>query len=150
MEELPAEENIMEDYDTTPILAPTTDYLNELTKLPKYFPERLKSMYWAYFGKDIMLANLDKSDLLAIKNRVGLIVAISHITQPDYEYTNDQLLDYTNLKHHIINQGLRGKEGFERVMETQQTRMAIRKSEPPSLISPRRRGFMGRLMGGSK
>lgn len=140
-----------EDYGNDPILAPTTDYLKELTVLPKYFPDRLKKRYWSYFGKDLMLANLDKGDMLALKNRVGLIVAIAHITQPDYEYTSEQLLDYTNLKHWVQNVSLRGKDGFERVMETQQTHLGISRNEAsPSLISPRRQGFFSRLVGGGK
>lgn len=138
----------MKDEFDEPVLAPTTDYLKELTVLPKHFPDRLRKIYWSYYSKDIMLANLDKRDRLALRNRVGLIVAIAHITEPDYEYTNERLLDYTNLKHWVQNVSLRGKDGFERVMETQQTRMAISRAEAPaSLISPRRQGFFSRVFG---
>lgn len=145
------EEQLVEDFDNESVLAPTTDYLKELTVLPKYFPKRLRQIYWAYHGKDIMLANLDKEDRIALRNRVGLVVAVAHITQPDYEYTSSQLLDYTNLKHHVQNQGLRGKDGFERVMETQQTRMAISRAETPaSLVSPRRQGFLSKVFGGGR
>ena len=137
-----------EQFEGEPVLAPTTDYLKELTVLPENFPQRLKKIYWSYYSKDLMLANLDKPDMLSIKNRVGLLVAISHVTQPDYEYTNEQLLDYTNLKHWVQNVSLRGKEGFERVMETQQTHLGISRNEAPtSLISPRRQGFLGRVFG---
>jgi len=140
-----------EDYGSDPILAPTTDYLKELTVLPVHFPDRLKKRYWSYFSKDLMLANLDKGDMLALKNRVGLIVAIAHITQPDYEFTAEQLLDYTNMKHWVQNVSLRGKDGFERVMEKKQTHLGISRNEAPaSLISPRRQGFFSRLVGGGK
>jgi len=133
------EENLdREDFDREPILQPSVDYLRELTKLPKV-PERLKKLFWSYYGKDILLGNLDREDLKSLNNRVGLIVAIAHITQPDYKYTGEMFLDYTNLKHYVWNQSRRGKEGFERVMQTQQTKMSIQRSEQqPSLISPRR------------
>jgi len=109
------EENLdREDFDREPILQPSVDYL-------------------------ILLGNLDREDLKSLNNRVGLIVAIAHITQPDYEHTGEMFLDYTNLKHYVWNQSRRGKEGFERVMQTQQTKMSIQRSEQqPSLISPRR------------
>lgn len=134
--------------DTEAILLQASSYIQDLTKLPEKFPDRLKEIFWAFHTKDIMLANLDRQDIISLKNRIGLAVAVVHLSEPDYEYTDERFRDYTNLKNFVTNASLRGKEGFERVMETQQTRMAITSSETPgaSLVSPRRQGFVGRTL----
>lgn len=51
-----------------------------------------------------------------------------------------------NIYHKFV-----GKEGFECVMETQQTRMAISRAEAlASLVSPRMQGFISRVFGGGR
>ena len=151
-DEIPRGENPQEDdFMNDPLLAPNTDYLRELTVLPENFPERLKTVFWAYYGKDVMLGCLKSGDIRNIRNQTSLIIAINHIAHPDYEYTSEQFTDSTNLKHWVNHLCLRGVDGFERVMETNQTRMNInRNRDGPSLVSPRRRGFLGRLMGGKQ
>jgi|AZIF01.1.fsa_nt_gi hypothetical protein len=137
-----------DEFNNDPILAPNTDYLRELTTLPEHFPERLKTTFWAYHGKNIMLGCLKRTDIRNIRNQTSLIIAINHISKPDYEYTTEEFTDSTNLKHWVSHNCLRGVDGFERVMETNQTRMNINRNRPdPSLVSPRRRGFLGRLTG---
>ena len=130
------------------ILSQASSYLKDITKLPERFPERLKDDFWAFYNKDTMLGNLSHGDIISLNNRVGLQAAVTHLTKPDYEYTEEGFRDVMNLKNFVKNQALRGKDGFERVMETQQTRMSFASSESPgtSLISPRRQGIVGKAI----
>jgi len=126
-----------------------TEYLKELTKLPEFYPDQIKEIFWGYYGKDILLGNLDKQDMLSYKNRMAIITNIAFIGMPDYEYTMEKYLTIANFRHYGANILPRGKDGFERIMETQQTRLSIAEQKIPqqALTSPRR-GILSRVLGG--
>ena len=134
------------------LFSDTAEYLKELTKLPENYPDNLKENFWGYFTKDVILGNLTPGDKISLKNRMALIVDIAYLAMPDYEYTTEKFIDFTNFKHLGANQAFRGGDGFERVMETQQTRLAITESKGQGgvVISPRRPGIFGRLFGGGR
>jgi hypothetical protein len=139
------------DQAASPPFTETTEYLRELTKLPEEYPGHLKSLFWAYYTKDITLGNLTPQDRVSLKNRMALIVNIAFVTMPDYEYTIEKFLDFTNFKHLGANQAFRGGEGFERIMETQQTRLAITEAKGGgNLLTSPRRGIISRIFGGGR
>jgi hypothetical protein len=139
-----------DDFYTTPPhhndtpLELTPDYLRELTKLADA-PPHIKRSVWGVFVRDVLLAHLAPEDRDRIRDYTSIIADIMFLMTPDYEYTDTILLDIYNLKAYVEVMLCRGKGGFERIMQTSQTHVAL--AEPGKLAAPdeKRKSFWSRF-----
>jgi hypothetical protein len=127
-------------------LSKDTEYLKELTRLAEYPPPEYPRRFWGVFTKDVMLGYLTKEDTLSVRNSVGLVADIDFLNTADYDQTASNLLNIANLK--IWSKGLtyRGRDGFERTMQSASTHLAISETRAPAaaIMSPRR-GYFRKL-----
>lgn len=92
-------------------------------------PDNLKSSFWAFFNKNIVLGNISEREKGKLLNRFDLTVLTEIMSHPRAWLTSERTSQLENLRSFYELQLSRAVGGFERRMEATQISQVIRSTE---------------------